>query len=216
MSLFFMLLDGRMFHEQLVPALAASWRQRQFAPCRALCRRLLPEAEAFRESFFSGVHEPLLARVLRELPFDRSIWRALVGELLLVAAAEVPEIQTAPEALCCLLAPERYGEEATPRERLAPIQQAHLGTRDLTFGGAFYRPEQAGLNHLDDTARLADYLAAIDPQRWTVAALAALRDAADEEERTEELGFVRDWFPALQEMYRRARERRQVVVCELL
>jgi hypothetical protein len=213
MPIYFILLDGRSFHEELIPPLAASWRQRSFAPCRALCASLLPTVEEFRGQFFAGSEEPLLAQVERGLPYDRRVWRTLVGEVLLFAAREVPELQTAPETLCCLLAPERYGEEGE-REHFAPIQQAHFGSRDLEIGPAVYRPEQVGLNDRDDSARLAAYLASVEPERWSVADLAGLRDMEDDEERAEELEFVRDWFPALREVYRWAAERRHVVVCE--
>ena len=139
----------------------------------------------------------------------------MLGEVLLFAAADVPELETAPDTLCRLLAAEHYGEELLPRESFAPIQQAHFGTRDLTFGAAVYRPDHVGVNDADDTARLAAYLAAIDPQGWTVADLAGLR-GVEEDDRAEELEYVREWFPALVAMYQRASERCQVVVCEVI
>src|SRR5262249_54183328 len=145
-----------------------------------------------------------LCKVARGLPFDRHFWRLLVGELLLYTAAEIPEIQTAPDALCCLLAPENYQQGAVPRTRFAPIQQAHYGTRDLQFGAHYYRPEQAGYNAPEDIDRLSDYLAAQVPDSWRLADLAQLRDITDEEERQEELDFAREWFPALRDLYQRA------------
>lgn len=215
MSIYFILLDGPMFHERIVPALAASWRQRSFAPCRALCAELRPAVEAFRAGFFAGGDDPLLTQVERGLPFDRRWWRALVGEVLLFGAAEVPELQTTPEALCCLLAPDQYRQERpVSREGFAPIQQAHFGSRDLAFGAAMYRPDQVGLNDRADTARLADYLAQVDPERWTAAGLAGLHGMT-EVDREEELEFVREWFPALRELYRGAATRAQVIVCEV-
>jgi hypothetical protein len=154
--------------------------------------------------------------VLEGLSFDRACWRHLVGEVLLYGAAELPELEIAPETLCCLLAPEPYREGIVPRERLAPIQQAHYGARDLVFGGGYYRPEHAGYNDSDDVARLAAYLAAVDPTRWRVADLANLREMTDETERLEELEFAREWFPALCELYQRAGECNRVVVCEMI
>jgi hypothetical protein len=214
MSLYFILIDELTFTERLVPPLAAALRQRSFGPCRALCESLLPNVEACRENFVAGPEKPLLVQVTRGLRFDRAIWRALVGEVLLFAAAEVPELETAPETLCCLLAPGHYREKETDRDRYAPIQQAHFGTSDLTFGPAVYRPDHVGLNDLADTQRLADYLAGIDPDRWSIADLAGLPDM-DDEERAEELEYVREWFPALAAMYHRASEQRQVIVCEV-
>jgi len=90
---------------------------------------------------------------------------------------------------------------------LAPIQQAHRGTRDLTFGAAVYRPEHAGYNNVENVSRLADYLAAVRPQEWTPTDLIGLKGAEDGAEREEELAFAREWFPALADLFRRARER---------
>jgi hypothetical protein len=138
----------------------------------------------------------------------------LAGEILLYGAASVPEIVTAPDTLGRLLAP---GQDDSPsRPGFAPIRQAHFGARDLVFGGGFYRPDAAGWNDTGDVARLADYLATIDPTRWTAADLAGLREFADEDERADELAFAREAFPALRDLYRAACEAGQVVVCELL
>ncbi len=213
MPIYYIVLDHRVFHEDIVPPLAASWRQRSFVPCRALCASLRPIVAGFRAQLYAGSEEPLLVQVERGLPFDLRVWRTLVGEVLLFAAAEVPELQTAPETLCCLLAPDQYRAGDVPRERFAPIQQAHFGSRELTFGAAVYRPEQVGLNDRDDVVRLAAYLAEVEPQSWSIAALAELRGVEDDE-RAEELEYVRDWFPALQDLYRQASERGRVVVCE--
>ena len=147
-------------------------------------------------------------RVAAGLPFDRDAWRALVGEVLLFTAAEIPEFQTCEETLCLLLAPEAYGKEIAERERLPPILQAHRGSRDLTFGAVAYRPEHAGYNNAADVARLAEYLTAVRPERWTPADLIALPGAEGEEEREEELAFAREWFPALADLFRRARRTR--------
>src|SRR5262249_9087900 len=140
----------------------------------------------------------------------------LVGEVLLYSAAEVPELQTVPDTLCCLLAPERYQEGEVPRERFAAIQQAHFGTRDLVLGGAYYRPEQAGWNDRADVLRLADYLAAVDPDRWRSPELLALPDVPDLEEAEEELLLARERFALLREMYQRAALAGQIVICEML
>jgi hypothetical protein len=215
MPLYFLLLDRRTFEEQLRPALAASWRQRSFATCEPLLATLLPAAAAFAERYHTGGSAPLLGRVADGLPFDRNIWRYLVSEVLMFGAADIPDIQTAPETLGWLLARDRLPEGVLERQRLAPIRQAHHGSRDLVFGGGFYRPEHAGYNDGNDVARLADYLAAVDPDRWTAADLAGLPGLADEDERAEELEFVREWFPALRDLYVRAREQDQIVICEI-
>jgi hypothetical protein len=216
MPIYYMLLDAKLFHGQIRPALAASWRERSFDPCRAVCRALLPAARSFMQEYHAGPTEPLLCKAADGLAFDRYCWTLLVGEILLFAALEIPEIQIAPETLCCLLAPEHYRKGDLCRELFAPIQQAHYGSQELTFGHKTYRPEFAGLNDSDDVSRLSDYLADQQPAKWPLTALSALREVADDSEREEELEFAREWFPALQDLYRRARLHQQVIICESL
>jgi hypothetical protein len=213
MPLYHLLLDTILFHTRIRPALAASWQQRSFEPCRSLCESLLPAARAFAERYHLGLEEPLLAEILRGLPFDREFWHHLAGELLWYGAKEIPEIETAPDTLCCLLAPDRYRDRSGGRERFAPIEQVHFGARDVLFGGGFYRPEHAGYNDSSDVSRLADYLHSLDPEEWTTAQLADLE--GEEEDRADELEFVREWFPALRDLYDRARADR-VIFCEIL
>jgi hypothetical protein len=209
MPLYFLLHDAARFHEEIRPALSATWRRRTFEPARALCAALAPAAVAFAERYHTGNEEPLLARVagVTAVPFARDVWRLLVGEVLLYGAASVPESLTAPDTLAHLLA---AGEGDA-----APIQQAHYGSHPLVFGGGFYRPDAAGYNDVADVARLADYLAGVDPAPWTVGALDGLPELADEE-RAEELEFARQVFSLLAAMYREARDGGQVVVCETL
>jgi hypothetical protein len=214
MADYFLMLDAVAFEGRARPALAASWRQRSFAPCRSFCAELMPAASAYAEQYHVGADEPLLARVADGLPFDRACWRALVGEVLLFTAVEIPEFQTCEETLCRLLAPEHYRDTVDQRERLAPIQQAHRGTRDLTFGATVYRPEHAGFNNAEDVARLADYLSAVRLEDWKSSNLIGLNSVEHEDEREEELAFARDWFPALAHLFHRARERGAVLVHE--
>jgi hypothetical protein len=214
MPVYYMLLDAGLFHEQIRPALGASWKARSFEPCRALCGALVPAAQTFVARYHLGSEQPLLCQVANGLSFDRHRWKSLAGELLLFAAAEIPDIQTAPETLCCLLAPEHYREGIQARDRFAPIQQAHFGTHELVFGSKLYRPDQAGLNDPGDVQRLADYLSAQQPERWTLTDLGALRDPAEDPDRLDELEFAREWFPVLRDLYGRAAGCGQVVVCE--
>ncbi len=207
MPLYFLLHDAVRFSDSVRPPLTEAWRRRSFEPCRLLCESLAPAALAFAERYHTGHDDPLLAQLLRgPMPFDRDLWRLLVGEVLLYGAAVVPEFQTAPDTLAWLLA---SGQEA------APIQQAHFGSRSLVFGG-FYRPDAAGWNDSDDVERLVDYLAAVDPGGWTIANLAGLRRFADGDECAEELEFARDMFASLCQMYQAARQAKQVVICERL
>ena len=215
MADYFLLLDAELFEGRMRPALAESWRRRSFEPCRDFCVSLLPRVEDFTRRYHVGEGEPLAVQVARGLVFHRDFWRALAGELLFHAADEVPEFQTCPDTLCCLLAPDHFGQSSVPRERFAPIQQAHFGTRDLAFGGIAYRPDHCGLNNLEDVRRLADYLASVNPSGWRPADLTPLPDLA-EEDCAEELEIARDWFIPLRAMYERAAAKSQVIIHEFL
>lgn len=214
MAEYFLCLDAATFLGRIRPALADAWRMRCFHPCRSLCLDLVPAAHEYSRRYHTGEEETIVARVAEGIPFDRAYWRLLVGEMLLFAAAEIPEFQSNAEALCCLLAPEQARHGEMVRGRFALIQQALWGSQDVTFGAAVYRPDQAGYNDSDDVARLAAYLAAVQPQRWTVDDLRLLRDLADEEERADELAFVCEWFPALVELYQRAQAKQYVLIIE--
>ncbi len=215
MPLYFLLHHADRFEHSLRPVLGEAWRRRDFGPCRSLSTDLIPAAAAFAQRYHAGSDDPLLMQVARgEVPFDRDLWRLLVGEVLVYAAAAIPDIATAPDTLCHLLAPEQ--DELVARPQFAPIQQVHFGARDLVFGGGYYRPEAAGYNRSDDVARLADYLAAIDPGQWTTADLNGLREFTDEADRADELEFARELLPALRELYREAQRAGQSVICERL
>jgi hypothetical protein len=216
MPLYFLLLSDSLYRERIRPALGASWRRRSFEPCRALSTELLPAAQAFAERYHTSPDQALLGQIATGLGFGRELWTALVGEILWFSATDIPEIQTAPEALCCLLLSDGIRGHDTPRERFAPIQQVHYGTRDLILGGRYYRPEQVGYNDAADVGRLADYLATVEPQAWTPDALAPLSDLTSDEDRAEELEYVRDWFPALRDLYQRAHQKDEMIVCEIL
>lgn len=214
--IYFYVLDSRSFFESIRPALSASWQQRSFLPCRELCRSLVLRAKDFFAGHQLSSEEPLLRKVARGLAFDRRFWHHLVGEVLMFSAALVPEIQTAPETLCCLLAPDMFREGACTRARFAPIQQAHFGSRDLVFGGSYYRPEFAGWHDPDDVVRLHDYLSAQKPDQWTTADLEMMPGLCSDAERAEELAYAREWFGPLCGLYRGACDRNQIIVCEVL
>jgi hypothetical protein len=216
MRLYFYLLDERTFEESIRPALSASWKAQSFAPCRALCADLMSAAHEFQQQFHVSEQELLVPQIAMGLHFDRHFWRLLVGEILLVAAAEVPELQTAPDTLCCLLAPNQQTEADSDRRRRAPIRQVHFGSRDVAFGAAIYRPEHVGWNGAADVARLASYLAEIDTGAWQPEHLLPLTELSEAADREEELTYVREWFPALVEMYQRAEQRGEIIVCEVL
>src|SRR5690242_19033939 len=134
MPLYFMLLKDASFHDEIVPALGASWRRRSFHPCRSLCTKLLPTVHKFAQQFHIDPAETAVNKVLQGMPFDPDRWKLLVGEILFYAASEIPEIETAPETLMHLLSARDEREPGTTRERFHPIQQAHYGSRGLEFG----------------------------------------------------------------------------------
>ena len=113
MADYFLLLDAELFETRMRPALAESWRRRSFEPCRDFCTSLLPRVEDFTRRYHVSEAEPLAAQVARGLVFHRDFWRALAGELLFHAADEVPEFQTCPETLFCLLATAAGRSELT-------------------------------------------------------------------------------------------------------
>src|SRR5262245_66124779 len=109
MSRYFYVLEQQFFQTRIRPALAAARQGRSFAPCQALCAELLPTARGFHERYHLE-EEMLIAQVARGFLYDRDCWRLLVGEILLVTAVEIPEIETAPETWTWLLAPEQRGQ----------------------------------------------------------------------------------------------------------
>ena len=228
-------IEAEFFHQRIRPRLAECWRQRSFEPGRELCRELLANVRAFHEDYHGLADKTLVEHVADGLSFDRHVWRAVVGEVLLFAAKELPLLRLTPATLCCLLsAPERNREQGTGnREQaqklpvpcslvpvpcsLVPVpcsRQVFYGSRDLVFAGGYYRPDLAGFNDVDDVVRLTEYLEKIDLAQWRPDALASLPEFADEEDRAEEIDFVRDNWPGLVEVYRKGRESKCVVVCE--
>jgi hypothetical protein len=214
MADYFMCLDAETFLQRIRPALTNSWHQRSFDPCRSLCGELLPAVQAYAQRYHLSEKETLVATVADGIPFDRVCWRHLAGEVILFAAAEIPEFPSNAEPLCCLLGAVPYHREPVNREYFAPIEQILRGSRDLIFGTAMYRPDQAGYNDPADVARLAAYLTSVQPQRWTVEDLQPLSDLVDDEERADELEFVREWYPALVELYQRTHENQRVLIIE--
>jgi hypothetical protein len=208
--LYFFVLEARDLSERIAPALGASWRRRSFAPCVGLCHELGAAIRRFQERFHVLPQDMLLTQVARGLAFDRGVWRALAGEILLVSATEIPELETSPATLARLV---DHRPLCMVRSEFSPIEQSHFGSRDLVFGTAYYRPEHAGWNDADDVKRLAGHLASLDSRQWTVADLAALEGLA-EEERAEELAYVREWWAALVDLYGRAAEAGRVIICE--
>jgi hypothetical protein len=209
MADYFLVHDAEFLDGRLRPELGEAWRRRSFGPCRALCADLRAAAEDYASRYHLG-DEPLLLRAQSGLTFDRAVWRALVGEALLFAALEVPELPANADALCRLLG----GEGGAERGQWPPIRQVLFGARDLTLGGAVYRPERAGLNAPADVARLAGFLEEVRPEAWSADDLLGLPDLADAEDRADELAYVREWFPVLVDLYRRSAAAGRALVLE--
>lgn len=189
------------FEDCVRPALALAWLRRSFTPCHDLARQLAPVALDYAERCHGRRDEMLLPRLVTGLPFDRSLWRAVVGEVLVVAAVEMPQLPPHLESLAHLL----------------PVAAEALhGCRDLTFGAVPYRPGQAAYNGPADVARLASLLRAADPAAWSEADLVGLPEVPTDEDRREELAFARQWFAVLAELYENAARGDRVVVCESL
>jgi hypothetical protein len=204
----FYLLAAAFFHDRLQSALTASWSARSFKPCLALCTEILDRCGR------DAPHDCLLRQVAGGLPFTPRFWHALAGELIVLGREDMPLIEIAPRTLCCLLAPDCDRPGGGPRRGFVPIEQVLFGTRDLRFGGAFYRPDHAGYNDKTDVERLLAYLEAIEPAGWIEAMLQPISELASIEDRAEELAFVRDWWLPLVEVYRDALRRDCVIVCE--
>jgi hypothetical protein len=203
---YFYLLQHSWFSRSLQPALAASWRERNFGSCRVLCQAL-----SMRLPVPDGA---VVRAVAAGAGFDRALWHALVDECLIFGAEAMPPIPGMIDELVCLLAPHRLGADAADRTQFSPIEQVYFGSRDLRFGGGWHRPERTGWNDLHDVARLTSCLQSIDTSQWTADALLPLADLPDAAERAEELAFVRDWWPELVGMYVNAQTAGQIVVCE--
>lgn len=202
---YYLVHDRAVLEDQLRPALAEAWRRRSFLPCRDLVRTWGPVALAFADRYHLDPNDLVLPR-LDELPFDRALWRAAIGELLQVAARESPDIPAHLDTIAHLL-------EGQPRGEPSPWERALHGTRDLTFGLTTYRPGYAGYNNVDDVAGLAGWFSGISCSAWTTADLAGMPDL-EEEDREEELAFARAWFEVLVLLYARAARHDQVVVLE--
>ncbi|MBI3409668.1 MAG: hypothetical protein HY040_15110 [Planctomycetes bacterium] len=204
MAPYFYLLESAFFLE-LTTSLGECRRQRSFSPSLDLCMKLRGRGVP------SG---SVCEAVIVGLTFDRHIWHALIGDCLVHGASDIPRIPIDPSSLCQILAPNQCDESA--RERFTSIQQVLYGSRDLRFGGGYYRPDQAGFNALEDVARLSVYLSSVDPRAWIAESLHPKEGLEDEHERAEELAQLRDWWPALVEMYVGADAKEQVIVCEVI
>jgi hypothetical protein len=216
MTHYFLLHDSAWFLGNFRPSLEQSWREKSFGPCLALCAELTEAARTYTQTYRVSTEGSLVAGIAAGLPFDRRLWRGLVGEALLYGAREIPEFDLAVEDLTRLLAPNCDPRPIGPREQLPPILQAHFGGRDLIFGSTIYRPEQVGMNDHSDVRRLSDYLGSLDPSAWSADDLESPDHELEEEDRAAELEYVRSCLSELHSVFQRARDREQIIVCESL
>lgn len=198
----------------LRPALAAAWRRKSFAPSQDLAARVTPLAIAYAARYHLPQDDLLIPRIAAGLPFDRRLWRCLVGELLAITAAEMPELPTHLESLVYLLAPDHPLPDGADRPASPLIHQALWGGRDLTFGLATYRPEYAGYNGADEVRRIAAYLQAVDATRWSSTHLAGFPGLDSDADRHEEIAFARAWLAVLTDLYTTAAANDQVLILE--
>ena len=178
-----------------------------------MCGNLLAQAAGPHSAFHGMEDATIMEDVVRGLVFDRHVWRALVGEVLLIAAAEVPLLLIAPRSLRALLAVEHFGG-APSRPQFAPIEQVLFGSADLVFAGGYYRPDHAGWNDVDQVTRLAAYLPTLEPNSWQPANLRTMPELPSDDERLEELEFARQGWPGLVEVYAKAKDNRHILICE--
>jgi hypothetical protein len=202
---YFLPISASLFEELLVPALSQSRKQRSFGPVLGICRDFAARARILVQHAGSETIPPVTLQVPDGLAFRRGSWSLLAGELLLLAAAELPQIEAPLESLASVLDQPL----STARGSFPPIQQAIAGSRDLWFGGS-YRPQSAGWNDVADVGRLASWLASVDRDSWSAGKLSDARIANP----IEELEFLKEWLPPLCEMYRRAADMNWIMVCE--
>jgi len=202
MPLYFMVHDAERFGALICPALAASWQRRSIEPLQSLQFELREDFERFATENRIRREELILLGLQPQAPFNRDIWRTVAGEVLLAAAADVPEIPDVEETLVKIL-----GEDPS-------IRQAYHGSRGLCFGGAWYRPDHAGYNATDDVVRLANWLTSIDLDRFQDKLSGPSQ--TDENEQQEELAFTTQAFKQLAAVYDRARTCGQLILCEVI
>jgi hypothetical protein len=211
--LYFMLVDLAFFQDRVRPALSASWRSRSFEPCQELRDSLIVAGHDFAERFHCNFEDSLLHHFRADMPFDRSLWRGLVSEVLLYGAKQIPEVPDVFDGLARLLNCQVQGDASNSREQFDPLQQIQHGSRDLCFGGGYYRPEHAGYNSLEDVARLTAYLDSIRTDTWKVSDLDET-PGLDAEDAHAELEYAGQGFKVVCDLYHQAQVDKHIVVCE--
>jgi hypothetical protein len=200
---YFYLIPFERFQKRLVPALASSWKRRNFHEIIDLYRQSAGEKGLRLDNVQQLSSQLQLASESRL--FRPDIWLIVVAEALLAASAELPEIETPLESWARLLGQDL----AETRPKYAPIQKAVLGSLDL-FLGCYYRPENAGWNDFSDVREFAGWLRKVQAETWRPEFLTHIPS----EDREEELAYAKEWFGLFTAMYDRAEQAEYVVVCE--
>src|SRR5260370_24420308 len=131
---YFFLIDAKLFQIKVAHALEASRVAQSFAPARALCRELNSHAKALGQQGLHGPADSLVQKLATgSVPFRRDLWRLLVGEVILLATAEMPEIETPMDTLAALL----HLQLEVDRPAFSPLQQCILASQYLAFGGGY-------------------------------------------------------------------------------
>jgi hypothetical protein len=213
MPIYFYLHEQEWFQNEFMRAMAECRRLRSFEPCRALCQSMTSRAEDYWRRYHIGDDVPLVCQVGVGSHYDSRLWELVVGELIVVGAQAIPEFVQAPELLCCLAAGKR-ALDPLMREQFAPMQQAHLGARDLCLGATHYRPRHVGWNDGEDIKGLATFLSDIRPETWTKESL--VRCGFDAEESAEELEYATLCLTELRKLYEQCAAAGSVIVTELM
>jgi len=195
--------DAKLLCDRVLPLLEGCRRSRSFSALPQLTSLLqIPAAD---DSLF---------RAAQDMPFDRQVFQALVGQTLVLGAHTVPDLPLDPETLIALLAPHRLGSGGADRAEFSHAEQLFRGSRDLRLGARPFRPDHIGWNNREDVLRLGAYLTSLDPQSWIAYGLRHLASISTDEDREHELGIVQDWWPELLALLRTAQDSNSVIVCE--
>ena len=69
---------------------------------------------------------------------------------------------------------------------------------------------------MHDVVELSAYLECVDSGSWTIERLRQISSLKDDADREDELELAKEWFPFLLQLYRRAVNRNEVIVSEIL
>jgi hypothetical protein len=199
MSITFLVHDSDFLFGVAVPALTQCWKMRTYRPGRELFELLAKRMPNFVERHRLGSVPTLFHPAAEGLPWDRVIWRHLVGEVLLYSAESMPDIQIDEELLLAIHGPKIY--------------PALYGSHDILFGG-FYRPGCAGYNNANEVEQFAEYLKLLPSSPWILPQDFRLEDL--EEDRQNDFLSAKMAFPSLDEMYQDAASRGWTIVCEAM